>query len=104
MTVPVGGGTQGKLQGGYTVFGAGLTATNPTISSFGTGTGLDGTYNLSSSQGTIASEQMTAGETDVDLMENADLEGYVYNAPSGLVDWDWTFTLRVSAVAYNRVN
>src|SRR5260221_6993432 len=104
MTVPVGGVTQGKLQVGYTVFGAGLTATNPTIYSFGTCTGLVGTYNLSSSQGTIASEQMTAGETDLDLMENADLEGYVYNAASGLIHWDWTFTLIGSAAADNGVN
>ncbi len=51
--------SSGALAAGQTVLGAGLPA-GLTIASLGTGTGGAGTYHLSASAGTVASEAMTA--------------------------------------------
>ena len=50
--------TSGTMLVGQSVAGAGIPI-NTTILSFGTGTGGTGTYNLSSSPGTVASESMS---------------------------------------------
>lgn len=50
----------GTLQVGQMISGSGITA-GTTITSFGTGTGGAGTYNLSTSPGTIAAETVAVG-------------------------------------------
>ncbi len=52
------GAVSGAITAGVFIAGAGISA-GVTIASFGTGTGAAGTYNLSTSVGTIGSEAMT---------------------------------------------
>lgn len=67
--------TSGALAVGDIIIGAGIPA-NTKILTFGTGTGLTGTYNLSTTPGTIAAEAMTT--------QSATITG-VTSMPSNLV-------------------
>ncbi len=77
--------TTGAFAIGQTITAAGVTA-GTTITSLGTGTGGTGTYNLSTSPGTIAAEATTAGTAY--LFAAADvglgvLIDYLYTAATG---------------------
>lgn len=91
----------GKLSVGDAVQGPGVTG-GTTISSFGTGSGGTGTYNLSASSTVGSPTLMTCGETDGSSMENADTLAHYFNPNTNQITWN--FSVANTAAGANAIS